>query len=783
MIAKHMPMRAQKRSDYAELVSYLLGPQTNNERVGQIRVTNCQSTEPMVAAIEVLNTQSLNQRATGDKTYHLILSFRAGEQPDADTLQALEERVCAALGYAGHQRVSVVHHDTDNLHMHLAINKIHPVRHTMHTPFNDHITLGKVCQQLEREFGLQHDNHVAHKRRGENDAGDMEHHAGVESLLGWIKRECWADLQRAESWAALHAVLAANGLTLKEQGNGLVIKSEDGTAVKASSLAREFSKAGLEKRLGIFEPEAEPEQVPPAAKRYERKPVGFADDTSSLYERYKAEREQCAQDGQRERDWATAREHKNQLIAEAKRSAKLKRTAIKLLRVGRLTKKILFAAVSRALVSKIGQVHQQHSADRRRIQQKCRRLAWADWLRAEAQRGNAEALEALRSRKGPRVSGKNTLSGQRRQTQNMDATDSVTKHGTVIICAGTTVLRDDGVRLTVTRDGDQAGLRTALKVAAARYGNCLRVDGSTEFREQIVRAAAGARIDITFDDAVLEARRTELIRAAANQERNHENTQQPEQRRPANRGVPPNGSAAHGSPASHRKPDVGGVGQRPPPQSKNRLRGLSQLGMVRIPGGSAVLLPGDVSGHMEQQGPAADHGVRRPVPRAGRLAEGLEKEKRTEGKAKRKPQRAGLSKPPALRGSQLPLPLDVASESIVQVPSLPVRHSFVPATPSVAKHEISAITASANYVFEREQTRLTISDIPKHLVYDGFLGAARLSGLRVVDGQHLALLERGGEIFVAPVDEATSRRLKRIARGELVTVGKNGAIRKKGRSR
>ncbi|WP_407214904.1 relaxase/mobilization nuclease domain-containing protein [Enterobacter kobei] len=32
-------------------------------------------------------------------------------------------RICEAMGYADHQRVSAVHYDTDNVHIHIAINK------------------------------------------------------------------------------------------------------------------------------------------------------------------------------------------------------------------------------------------------------------------------------------------------------------------------------------------------------------------------------------------------------------------------------------------------------------------------------------------------------------------------------------------------------------------------------------------------------------------------------------------------------------------------------------
>ena len=76
------------------------------------------------------------------------------------------------------------------LHLHIAINKIHPTRLTIHSPYNDHKTLGKLCAALELQYGLERDNHQAVRVGSENRALDMEHHAGVESLLGWIKREC-----------------------------------------------------------------------------------------------------------------------------------------------------------------------------------------------------------------------------------------------------------------------------------------------------------------------------------------------------------------------------------------------------------------------------------------------------------------------------------------------------------------------------------------------------------------------------------------------------------------
>jgi hypothetical protein len=53
-----------------------------------------------------------------------------------------------------------------------------------------------------------------------------------------------------------------------------------------------------------------------------------------------------------------------------------------------------------------------------------------------------------------------------------------------------------------------------------------------------------------------------------------------------------------------------------------------------------------------------------------------------------------------------------------------------------------------------------------------------------VEGQALALLQRGEEVMVLPVDAPTAKKLKRLAVGDSVTVTAQGSIKTtKGRSR
>lgn len=618
-------MQSVKKSDFAGLVKYITDEQSKNERVGQITVTNCQSDKAEVAITEVLNTQAQNTRAVSDKTYHLIVSFRSGEQPDDAILKTIEARICDGLGYAEHQRISAVHHDTDNLHIHIAINKIHPTRYTINEPYNAYHTLGQLCDKLERDFGLEQDNHQAKKLGAENRADDMECHAGVESLLGWIKRDCYDQIQGAQSWAELHQVMRTNGLELHERGNGLVISADDGTTVKASSIGRDYSKNKLEARFGVFEPSPERQTSERPARNYEKKPMLSRINTVELHAKYKNEQQNSSVALAVER--AKAIERKTRLIEAAKRGGRLKRAAIKLVGGAGPGKKIMYAATSKTLKDEIQNINKQYLKERQAIFNKYPRLAWADWLRVKATDGDMEALGALRAREAAKGLKGNTVAGKvvQKPAMSQSVQDSITKKGTIIYRVGSTAVRDDGDKLNVSRGADQDGLQVALRMAMGRYGERITVNGTAAFKEQIAQAAAAAKLPITFDDAALERRRHELLQPTTKESTN-ERTQTDRGRADRGRNGGPGFPSTRDNPTARAdigKPNIGAVGRKPPPQGQNRLRGLSELGLVFIGGRGEMLLPGHVPGHLEQQGAKSDNGLRRDIFGAGGVTAGL----------------------------------------------------------------------------------------------------------------------------------------------------------------
>lgn len=514
MIAKIIPIKSLRKSNFSALAKYLTDPQGKNERIGLVSITNCYTDELTSALLEIQNTQEMNRRARSDKTCHLVLSFPEGERLSNDQLSEIEERFCETLGFREHQRISVVHDDTDHQHIHIAINKIHPRKLTIHNPYYDHKNVAALCEQIEQEYGLTQVNHETKLDKSSRIIQDIEAKAGIESLLGWIRRECLDDIKCVDTWQGLHQLLQNHGLAIKERGNGLVFVSSHGVAVKASYVDRSLSKPNLIKRLGAFEASAHTAQAAYVqSKQYQPRPLQNNIDTSRLFERYQQQQTEAA--SWRKEQWLTLREQRDWLIERAKKDAKRKRSIIKQVQAGQLVKKALSATVSGQFKATLDEIKREYRAAYAQLKTSQRRMAWLDWLTLEAKNGNAEALSVLRARgkKDGRMAG-NHISGYPYKNNHSinDTVETVTKDGTVCYRIGNTAIRDDGKRLLVSPNALNDSLADVLQVAINKYGSHLSVNGSDDFRMSVVQAAVQNSLRVTFDDKTLEHYRQQLLK-------------------------------------------------------------------------------------------------------------------------------------------------------------------------------------------------------------------------------------------------------------------------------
>jgi len=147
MIAKRASRRKDGKSSFTKLANYITR-ESKDEEIAFSRVSNCGFDSVDLAVKEIEATQGRNTRSKADKTYHLVVSFPAGEVPSKEQLEDIEDELCKSIGLGDHQRVSAAHNDTDNFHLHIAINKIHPVSHRAVEPYYDKYSLDEACSRL-----------------------------------------------------------------------------------------------------------------------------------------------------------------------------------------------------------------------------------------------------------------------------------------------------------------------------------------------------------------------------------------------------------------------------------------------------------------------------------------------------------------------------------------------------------------------------------------------------------------------------------------------------------
>ncbi|VEB33721.1 TraI/MobA(P) family conjugative relaxase [Legionella cherrii] len=610
MIIRHIPMKKTRLSSFSGLVQYLCNKQNKEERVGKVRLTNCNSLDPIWAVQEVLATQAKNQRATGDKTYHMLISFAPGENPSLQVLQEIELKVASSIGFKEHQRISVVHHDTDNLHIHVAINKIHPKTFNMIEPCRAYKTFSDIASSLEIELGLKITNHQTRKSRSENLADDMEQHSGIESLINWMKRNCKEQIETAQNWSDLHKVLAKHHMRIQIRANGFIFCDEDGLAVKASSVSRNFSKQRLESRLGKFEPLFSITNLS-SSNVYRYEPLNKTFISSELYAQYQHEKTQSQ--NVRSAKLKYLREAKAKLIDKAKKRGRMKRTALKLMNLSKMSKKFLYQQISKTLLHDIENIRKNYTHARHSLMENYQNKTWADWLQNKAQSGDQKALMAMRYRNRKNNSNY-TISGTDSafSSFNFGQIDSLTKEGTEIYKKDNAVIRDNGKEIVISKGGSIPVLKRALEMARRRYGDSICVSGSPQFKKIILQIVIQYQIPITFADLDLENQRQKLnLEKEKSHEQSRSNRQNHRRRDPGSHAAAgtANGNGKHRS----TKSNSFSIRQGSPAKDHNSLRNLSKCDLVQLTGGGQVLLQDNAHDQLERQRLQPDNNVRRKI--------------------------------------------------------------------------------------------------------------------------------------------------------------------------
>ena len=209
-----------------------------------------------------------------DPIDHWLLSWKAGEQPSAAECRDAVEILKRHLGMsADHQSICALHSNTDNLHLHVVLNRTDP--ETFRVADNGwsidraHQALAEIIQRQgwEQEANAVYragkDGKRTHKviPAPHTKARDFENATGAQSVERLATEEVPKLLQTARSWSDVHSTLATKGMRYEQKGSGALVWVGN-TAVKASAIGREFSRQRMEERFGPFEPAGEKSASP-----------------------------------------------------------------------------------------------------------------------------------------------------------------------------------------------------------------------------------------------------------------------------------------------------------------------------------------------------------------------------------------------------------------------------------------------------------------------------------------------------------------------------------------
>lgn len=296
MIVKKIKAKANlvkgKASHIKDLTDYIRDPEHTNpdEKVlySNGRGFLCDDHKSQQAEMVALASEAVRSQ---NPVAHYVMSWHEGEQPSPEQVEEAVNLFLDELGLKDHQAIYALHKDTDNIHLHIAVNRVHPETLKVIKPNKgfDIEAAHKAIARIEHAQGWQREQNGRYALLENGELGreqpardkprqpsqprrDMEQRTGEKSAERIAIEEGAPIIKKATSWRELHSQLAEKGMRYEKTGSGATLFVGD-VGVKASSADREASLGKLQKRLGAYEPPTHPaQQQQAAAEQKERKP-------------------------------------------------------------------------------------------------------------------------------------------------------------------------------------------------------------------------------------------------------------------------------------------------------------------------------------------------------------------------------------------------------------------------------------------------------------------------------------------------------------------------------
>jgi hypothetical protein len=155
-----------------------LGKATTAERVQFVHTVNMLTDDPDKALkvmawtaehandLKVASGQKLTGRKAQNPVYTYALAWAPDQNPEQAHMVEFGLRSLETLGVAEHEALFIAHNDTDHKHLHVIVNRTHPVTGLMAKMGHDQNLLSRLAQTYEEETGRVYcHERVANNRR------------------------------------------------------------------------------------------------------------------------------------------------------------------------------------------------------------------------------------------------------------------------------------------------------------------------------------------------------------------------------------------------------------------------------------------------------------------------------------------------------------------------------------------------------------------------------------------------------------------------------------------
>lgn len=164
------PNAANKGRSFKGAIAYIIHDPDRaetDERVLFVETRNLRTDDPEKAAKVMAYTAkhaaelkaAAGIKATGRKTdspvYHLSLSWVPGEDPSQSEMMEAGEAALRAIGFEDHEAVYAAHGDKAHKHLHIVVNRVHPVTGKTHNPKDDQKLLQAWGHEYDKARGLE----------------------------------------------------------------------------------------------------------------------------------------------------------------------------------------------------------------------------------------------------------------------------------------------------------------------------------------------------------------------------------------------------------------------------------------------------------------------------------------------------------------------------------------------------------------------------------------------------------------------------------------------------